>query len=217
MNRNTLKIVLGVATVFFLIVAVALLILGCTLEMSALPRVILIIVALLALLLSVELGYFTYLLIDKNPNFFLYNTQTKRNISVQKLTFQMINSRMNRFLSGYATSEGKFWNDRVLDNPYLDMEDKFKPLVAYKLLYGLAANDAEAGWRCLENASDDTIAFICKALRANGDNEFAGTIESIMKQNSVNIKMIRDYLIRNKKYIQNKMFRYVCENIESFS
>jgi flagellar motor component MotA len=217
MNRNTLKIVLGVATVFFLIVAVALLILGCTLEMSALPRVILIIVALLALLLSVELGYFTYLLIDKNPNFFLYNTQTKRNISVQKLTFQMINSRMNRFLSGYATSEGKFWNDRVLDNPYLDMEDKFKPLVAYKLLYGLASNDAEAGWRCLENASDDTIAFICKALRANGDNEFAGTIESIMKQNSVNIKMIRDYLIRNKKYIQNKMFRYVCENIESFS
>jgi flagellar motor component MotA len=212
-----LKIVLGVATVFFLIVAVALLILGCTLEMSALPRVILIIVALLALLLSVELGYFTYLLIDKNPNFFLYNTQTKRNISVQKLTFQMINSRMNRFLSGYATSEGKFWNDRVLDNPYLDMEDKFKPLVAYKLLYGLASNDAEAGWRCLENASDDTIAFICKALRANGDNEFAGTIESIMKQNSVNIKMIRDYLIRNKKYIQNKMFRYVCENIESFS
>jgi hypothetical protein len=185
--------------------------------MSALPRVILIIVALLALLLSVELGYFTYLLIDKNPNFFLYNTQTKRNISVQKLTFQMINSRMNRFLSGYATSEGKFWNDRVLDNPYLDMEDKFKPLVAYKLLYGLASNDAEAGWRCLENASDDTIAFICKALRANGDNEFAGTIESIMKQNSVNIKMIRDYLIRNKKYIQNKMFRYVCENIESFS
>lgn len=216
MNRNTLKIALGIATVFFTIVAIVLFILGVTLDLSTLPRVILIIVAILSLILAAELGYFTYLLVDRKPNYFLYNTQTKRNISVQKLTFQMINSRMNRFLSGYATSEGKFWNDRVLDDPYLDMEDIFKPLVAYKLLYGLAANDAEAGWRCLENASDDTMTFICKALRSNGDGDFASAIESIMKQKPVNIRMIRDYLIRNKKYVSNKMFRYVCENIDKF-
>jgi hypothetical protein len=216
MNRNTLKIALGIATVFFTIVAIVLFILGVTLELSTLPRVILIIVAILSLILAAELGYFTYLLVDRKPNYFLYNTQTKRNISVQKLTFQMINSRMNRFLSGYATSEGKFWNDRVLDDPYLDMEEIFKPLVAYKLLYGLAANDAEAGWRCLENASDDTMTFICKALRSGGDGDFASAIESIMKQKPVNIRMIRDYLIRNKKYVSNKMFRYVCENIDKF-
>jgi hypothetical protein len=207
---------LGIATVFFTIVAIVLFILGVTLELSTLPRVILIIVAILSLILAAELGYFTYLLVDRKPNYFLYNTQTKRNISVQKLTFQMINSRMNRFLSGYATSEGKFWNDRVLDDPYLDMEEIFKPLVAYKLLYGLAANDAEAGWRCLENASDDTMTFICKALRSGGDGDFASAIESIMKQKPVNIRMIRDYLIRNKKYVSNKMFRYVCENIDKF-
>ena len=216
MNRNTLKIALGIATVFFTIVAIVLFILGVTLELSTLPRVILIIVAILSLILAAELGYFTYLLVDRKPNYFLYNTQTKRNISVQKLTFQMINSRMTRFLSGYATSEGKFWNDRVLDDPYLDMEEIFKPLVAYKLLYGLAANDAEAGWRCLENASDDTMTFICKALRSGGDGDFASAIESIMKQKPVNIRMIRDYLIRNKKYVSNKMFRYVCENIDKF-
>ena len=216
MNRNTLKIALGISTVFFTIVAIVLFILGVTLELSTLPRVILIIVAILSLILAAELGYFTYLLVDRKPNYFLYNTQTKRNISVQKLTFQMINSRMNRFLSGYATSEGKFWNDRVLDDPYLDMEEIFKPLVAYKLLYGLAANEAEAGWRCLENASDDTMTFICKALRSNGDGDFASAIESIMKQKPVNIRMIRDYLIRNKKYVSNKMFRYVCENIDKF-
>jgi hypothetical protein len=216
MNRNTLKIALGIATVFFTIVAIVLFILGVTLELSTLPRVILIIVAVLSLVLAAELGYFTYLLVDRKPNYFLYNTQTKRNISVQKLTFQMINSRMNRFLSGYATSEGKFWNDRVLDDPYLDMEEIFKPLVAYKLLYGLAANDAEAGWRCLENASDDTMTFICKALRSGGDGDFASAIDSIMKQKPVNIRMIRDYLIRNKKYVSNKMFRYVCENIDKF-
>ena len=216
MNRNTLKIALSVATVFFSIVAIVLLVLGLTLDISTLPKVILIIVSILALALGVELGYFVYLLIDKKPNYFLYNPQTKRNISVQKLTFQNVNSRMNRFLSGYATSEGKIWNDRVFDDPYLEMESEFKPLVAYKLLFGLADKDAEAGWRCLENASDDTIAFICKGLRANNDNEFAMAIENVMAQKPVNIKVIRDYLVRNRKYMQNKMFKYVLENIDKF-
>ena len=216
MNRNTLKIALSVATVFFSIVAIVLFVLGLTLDISTLPKVILIIVSILALALGVELGYFVYLLIDKKPNYFLYNPQTKRNISVQKLTFQNVNSRMNRFLSGYATSEGKIWNDRVFDDPYLEMESEFKPLVAYKLLFGLADKDAEAGWRCLENASDDTIAFICKGLRTNNDNEFATAIENVMAQKPVNIKVIRDYLVRNRKYMQNKMFKYVLENIDKF-
>lgn len=216
MDRSKLKIILGIATALFLIVAVVLFVLGLTLDLAILPKVFLIIVSVLSLVLAVELGYFTYLLVDRRPNYFLYNPQSKRNISIQKLTFQTVNARMNRFLSGYATSEGKIWNERVLDNPYLEMPAEFKPLVAYKLLFGLAEKDAEAGWRCLENASDDTVAFICRGLRANKDAEFAGAIESIMAKKPVNIKMLRDYLVRNRKYMQNKMFRYVCENIDKF-
>lgn len=216
MDRNKLKIVLGIATALFLIVAVVLFILGLSLDLALLPKIVLIIVSVLALALSVELGYFTYLLIDKNPNYFLYNPKTKRNISVQKLNFATVNSRMNRFLSKYATSEGKIWNDRVLDNPYLEMPAEFKPLVAYKLLFGLAEKDAEAGWRCLENASDDTIHFICGGLRANNDNDFAAALENLMAQKPVNIKVIRDYLVRNKRYVQNKMLKYTVANIEKF-
>lgn len=216
MNRNTLKIVLAAASVFFLVVAIVLFVLSLSLDMATLPKVILIIVSILALLLACELAYFTYLLIDRKPNYFLYNSKTKRNISVQKLTFPMINARMNRFLGGYASSEGKIWNERVLDNPYLEMESQFRPAVAYKLLYGLAEKDAEAGWKCLENASEDTVNFICNGLRANNDAEFANNIASIMAQKPVNIKVIRDYLVRNRKYIQNRMFKYVVENIEKF-
>lgn len=216
MDRNKLKIVLGIATALFLIVAVVLFILGLSLDLALLPKIVLIIVSVLALALAVELGYFTYLLIDKNPNYFLYNPKTKRNISVQKLNFATVNSRMNRFLSKYATSEGKIWNDRVLDNPYLEMPAEFKPLVAYKLLFGLAEKDAEAGWRCLENASDDTVHFICEELRANNDNDFASALENLMSQKPVNIRVIRDYLVRNKRYVQNKMLKYTVANIEKF-
>lgn len=216
MDRSKLKILLGAAAALFLVVAVVLFVISLSLDIATLPKVILVIVSVLALALAVELGYFTYLLIDKNPNYFLYNPKTKRNISVQKLTFETVNSRMNRFLSKYATSEGKIWNERVLDNPYLEMPEEFKPLVAYKLLFGLADKDAEMGWKCLENASSDTVRFICNGLRANGDNEFAATIERLTAEKPVNIRVLRDYLVRNKRYVQKKMLNYAIANIESF-
>ena len=216
MDRNKLKILLVAATVFFFIVAVVLLVLGMVLEISTLPKVVLIIVALLCLTLSIEFGYFTYLMIDTKPNYFLYNPQTRRNMSVQKLTFQTINARMNRFLSGYASSEGKVWNDRVFDNPYLEMPEEFKPLVAYKLLFGLAEKDSEAGWKCLENASEETVLFVTNGLELNKDSEFAAAFSNLMSQRPINIKVIRDYLVKNKRYIQSKMTKYVIDNISCF-
>jgi len=216
MDRNKLKLILCLAAIIFAIVAVVLFVLGVALEMSALPKVILIIISVLCLVFAGELGYFMYLNMDTKPNYFLYNPQTKRNISVQKLTFQTVNARMNRFLSGYAASEGKLWNDRILDNPYLDMPMEFKPLVAYKMLYGLAEKDAQAGWDCLANASEDTVRFICKSLEAGGDKPFADMLTKIMFNKPVDMKLMRDYLIRNKKYMQSKMTKYVVTNIELF-
>ncbi len=216
MDRNKLKIVLGIATIFFLAVAVVLFVLSLALDMNTLERVVLIIVSVLCLALAVEFGYFMYLMIDTNPNYFLYSSQAKRNISVQKLTFQTINARMNRFLSGYASSEGKLWNERVFDNPYLEMPEEFKPLVAYKLLYGLAEKDSEAGWKCLENASEETVIFICKGLEMNSDNDLAAALSNLMEQRPVNIAVVRDYLVKNKRYMQSKMTKYVIDNISRF-
>lgn len=216
MNRDKIKMILLAASIFFAVVAILMLVFGIVLDMNTLPRVIIIIISLLSFALAAELGYFLYLLADTKPNYFLYSSQAKRNISVQKLTFDTVNSRMNRYLSGFASSEGKVWNDRVLDNPYIEMGAEFKPLVAYKLLYGLAEKDSEAGWRCLENASDETILFICNGLAENGDKEFASNIHQMMSDKPVNIKPVRDYLVRNRKYIQSKMFKYVYANIEKF-
>lgn len=215
MDRNKLKIVFGAAAAFFLIVSIVLFILGAVLNVGTLIKVIIFIMAAIGLVLTAALGYFALLMMDKDPNYFLYDPKTKRNRSVQGLTFQIINARMNRFLSNYASSEGKIWNDRVLDNPYIDMPDEFKPLVAYKLLYSLAEKDAEAGWNCLENASDATVRFICDGLVANNDDKFVAEIEKMMAR-PVNINAARDYLVRNKTYMQAKMKKYVVDNIELF-
>lgn len=216
MDRKKLKLILGSATAFSLCVGAVLMILVITLDMHIFPRIVLGALSAVSIVLAVELGYFTYLMMDKTPNYFLYDSQTKRNISIQDITFKTISVKMSLFLSKYASSEGKIWNTRVLDNPYLEMPEEFKPLVAYKLLYGLADNDTEAGWSCLENASEETLMFICNGLNVNNDKEFAANVAQLTKRPR-NMAMVRDYLVRNKRYMQSKMTKYVIDNIDRFN
>ncbi len=217
MNQKKLNLILMVACIVFAVLAVVLFIVGAIYDGEHLfTKVLMIIVAILSLALAGELAYLRWISSDNRPNYFLYDSRSKKNIPVQKLTFQAINNRMNRFFAGYAPSEGKIWTDGILDNPYLDMADEFKPIVAYKLLFDLAQMDVEKGWKCFELASSATVDFVCKGLEQNGDNEVAGNLRMMKSAQPFQIKYVRDYLVSNRAYLQSRMFRYVRENIDKF-
>ena len=218
MNQNRLKMFLGIAAGVLAVVAIVLFVVACAVIDTTATRVVMIIAAVLSLVMAALLGYLVLLANDTAPNYFLYDSASKRNIPVQKLTFDTVNVRMNRCLSGYAKSEGKLWTDRILENPSLDMDDSFKPLVAYKLLYDLAAHDAENGWKCFEYASFETVSFLCDALEMNNDNEMAVALRQMKSGLNVkcDIKHVRDYLVSNLAYLKDRMFRYVRDNIEQF-
>ena len=214
MDRKTAKIIVGVASIAALVISIVLLCVVLFSGLEAPSSVMLGIVSGLSFVLFIEIGYLFLLNMGTAANYFLYDPATKRNVSVQKLNFGVVNARTGRYLSGFAASEGKIWNDRVLDN--VDIAPEFKPLVAYKLLYSIADKDVDGGWACLENASSKTIVFICEALNANSDFEFSNNFGKMMADKPLNMPMIRDYLVRNKKYIQNRMMKYVVENIDLF-
>lgn len=214
MDRKKVKLIIGILAIVFFVIGVALLCVALLAGLNTTSAIIMGIVAGLCLILSVELGYMFWINMDSKANYFLYDSATKRNVPVQKLNFAVVNARTGRYLSHFAPSEGKIWNERILDN--VDVDAEFKPLVAYKLLFSIADKDAEAGWNCLENASSKTIVFICEGLNANGDLEFSNTFGRMMAEKPLNMPMIRDYLVRNKKYMQSRMLKYVVENIELF-
>ncbi len=218
MNKNRLKLYLGIAAGILLVAAIALLVVSIAVVDTIATRIVMIIAAVLSFIMATLLGYLILLANDTEPNYFLYNSQQKRNIPLQKLTFETVNVRMNRCLSGYAKSEGKLWTDRILEAPSLEMDDAFKPLVAYKLLYDLAAHDAENGWKCFEYASYETVDFICTALETNSDNEMADALRQMKSGLNVkcDIKYVRDYLVSNRAYLKDRMFRYVRDNIQLF-
>lgn len=214
MDRKTVKIIVGVASIAAFLIAIGLLCVALFAGMQTSAAVIMGIVAVLCFILAIEFGYLFLLNKSSKANYFLYDSAAKKNVPVQKLNFAVVNARTGRYLSHFAASEGKIWNDRVLDSA--DIDPEFKPLVAYKLLFSLADKDAENGWKCLENASSKTIVFICEALNANSDLEFSNNFGKMMAEKPLNMPMIRDYLVRNKKYMQNRMLKYVTENIELF-
>lgn len=214
MDRKTVKIIVGVVAIFCFILAVVAALVAILADLNTPAAIILGIVAVCCLALAGELGYLFLLNKNAKANYFLYDSATKRNVSVNKLSFAVVNARTGRYLSHFATSEGKIWNERVLDTAEIDSE--FAPLIAYKLLFSLADKDSDAGWSCLENASSKTVVFLCEALNANSDFEFSNNFGKMMAEKPLNMPMIRDYLVRNKKYIQNRMLKYVVENIELF-
>ena len=154
MNREKLKILLIVLSSVFAALFIGLLIFGIIFDADYLVTKILVIaLAVVSLVLAAEFFLFYILFKDSKPNFFLYDTSIKSNVSVDKLSFATINARMNSYFSRYASSEGKIWTEGILDNPELDMSDVFKPIVAYKLLLDLAVMDKDIGWKCFDIAS----------------------------------------------------------------
>lgn len=216
MEQKKIRLIVGIASIVAAVLFVVLLILGICYDGSTLAKTLLIIISVLVLALAGELGYLFMLFGDTKPNYFLFNSNSNRNIAVQKLTFQNINVRMNRYLAAYAPSEGKIWTDRVFDNPYLEMDDAFKPLVGYKLLFDLAERDFDAGWRCFDLASDETVNFIASAIEMNGEADMAKVLREFKSAKPTNLKHVRDYLVGNRKYLQSKMFKYTVDNIDLF-
>ena len=216
MNQKTLKLIFAIVGIVFAVIAITLLLVGILALNNTLLKVLVIIISALCFLIAGELIFLFFIQTDSAPNYFLYNRETKRNIPVQKLTFQMINGRMNRYLSNFAVSEGKLWTDRVLENPPKEMDDKFKPAVAYKLLYDLAEKDVEQGWKCFEIASDETVEFICTSLEMNQDYDMAKTLRFMKDSKPLNLKYARDYIVKNRNYLKSKLCRYIYDNIQLF-
>ncbi|MBO5682882.1 MAG: hypothetical protein J6S10_02795 [Clostridia bacterium] len=215
-NQEQTKLIVGIGSILAAVLAVALLMVGIFYSGALLTKVLIIVISVFVLALAGELGYLFMLFKSTKANYFLFNPKTNRNIAPQKLNFQIINARMNRYLSTFAASEGKLWMTGILENPELDMDQAFKPLVGYKLLFDLAERDFDAGWKCFDMATDQTVEFICVSIEANGETELANALREFKRNKPTNLKCVRDYLVTNRKYLQSKMFRYVVDNIDKF-
>lgn len=183
-------------------------------------KVCLAIISILCILMGVGLLFCLYLGRDNDPNFFLYDTKTARNIPEDELDFERINNRMSYFMTTITTSVEKLWTDNALDSDpdRFGVNSVYKPLAAYKMIYDLAEIDTPAGWRLFLNATPATINTLTDTLRASGEEAMAKTLIKAYNSasSSDDYEWISDFLKGNKPYISRRMTAYVRKNMEWF-
>ena len=171
--------------------------------------------------MGLGLLYVLYLGRDNNPNFFLYDTKTQRNIPAEELGFDRVNSRMSYFLTTLSTSQEKHWADNILADARdgrFGVNEIYRPLTAYKMLYDLIELDRPEGWALFLCASPATVSALRDALEENGEDAMSKALQHAYDSASGrdDYEWIRDFLAGNAKYIRRRMLGYVQKNVEWF-
>ena len=174
-------------------------------------------IAIFMFLVSALIAIYLWFGRDKEPNFFLFDRQRKRNISIDDLTFKFANERLSFLLTTVSQSPEELWREDVLENELkLGYRKIYRPLIAYKMLYDLADKNIDSYWEYLLTATPETILSIARALEQAGETEMTRTFVFIMENYRGEPNKIRNFILGNQKYIRGRIMAYIKRNIEMF-
>lgn len=212
-----MPLIMGLVGILTLIGAVVLFIFALPNADVAYKRVLTAVIAVLMLIMTLLIGVYLYVTRDAEPNFFLFDRVKKKNISVDNLTFQIVNERMSFFQTLVCNSPEQLWQNDILDNNVkMGYRKVFRPLLAYKMLYDLADKDIATYWDLLFHASEGTINSLCSALEQGGEKDMVKAFRYIMENQRENPAKIKEFVTGNMRYIRGRMLGYIKRNIELF-
>lgn len=181
---------------------------------------LIIILGVVVIALGLAFAFLAFLLGSaEEANFFLYDNKLKSNRTVEELDFDIINKKMTYVMTRLTSSASKVWTENVFESDsdvFADGDDKFVPLVGYKVLYDLSERSNEGVWNLYLMADSSIIDSIAAALELNGDNELANAFRYLHTNAQGSYERTEKFLADNRKYIQAKMVKYVKANIDRF-
>ncbi len=182
-------------------------------------KVMFILFGIALLLLGCSLLFFALTLVhDEKANYFLYSSKTKSNIALDKLDFDTVDKKMTHFMSKLVPNAARVWTENVLvgHEEIYDGNEAYKPLVAYKILYDMCERANESVWNLYLICDSTIVDSIVEQLEQNGDDELGKAFKFLHSNSSGKYERCEKFLADNKKYIQNKMLKYVKTNIAKF-
>ena len=192
-------------------------------------RVILLLVAVLFLALAGLIAYLAYMDTfkvsasvhgsKKKPlNFFLNSNGKRKGLSVDDLTFDVIDKQMNKYVLEAFGSPIALWKNSVFsgEQEVFGKDGAFKVLLAYKMISDLQAHHSKKVWRMFFELPDVDFADLQECFVKNGDDELAKNLNMYRLSGESCVHQAVAYLDENKTYIQRRMLNYVTRKIHSF-
>ena len=182
-------------------------------------KVMFVIFGIVLIALGCSLVFFAALVAtDESANFFLYDSRSKSNIPVEELTFDIVNKKMTYVMTKLVANASKVWTQNLFEanDEFFRDGEIFRPLIAYKVIYDLCDRANESIWNLYLMADGAIIDSINEALEANGDGELGKAFKFLHENAAGDYERTQRFLTDNKKYIQNKMLKYVKANSTRF-
>lgn len=189
-------------------------------ESEGLLAALLIALGIVVILTAIALAFLALITGSaERANFFLYDSKLKANRPIEELTFELINNKMTFVMSKLTSSASKVWTQNVFEEEsevFAEGDDRFVPLIAYKIIYDLSERANEGVWNLYLMADKSIIDAIAAALELNRDVELANAFRYLHDNAAGSFERTEKFLADNKKYIQAKMIKYVKANINRF-
>ncbi|MBR2335598.1 MAG: hypothetical protein IKA62_05155 [Clostridia bacterium] len=216
--KENLQMILLVLCGLFVITGILAIVFGAA-NSGGVIKVLFIIFGIVLIALGCSLVFYAALIAtDENANFFLYDQRSKRSISIEELDFERVNKKMTYIMTKLVANASKVWTSNLFaDNrEFFDDNEVFTPLVAYKVIYDLADRANESIWHLYLMADKSVIASIAEALEMNSDSDLGKAVKYLHENAAGDYERTQKFLADNKKYIQNKMTKYVKVHISKF-
>ncbi len=229
-NNKTVNILVWGAAALALILAIVTAVFAFNTE-TTYVKVMLFITVFLFLALSGLVGYLAYFDMAKvvpneggsrhNPvpqNYFLNAKGARKRIAVEDLTFEIIDTQMNKYVIDAFGSPVALWKNNVFsgDQSIFGKDGAFKVLLAYKMLSDLQVYHSKKAWTMFFELPDVDFADIQECLLKNGDDELAKALNMYRLTGESCVGEAAAFLDENATYIQRRMLNYVTRRINSF-
>lgn len=178
-------------------------------------KTFLIIASILLIALGGVFYVMFFVLSEKAKNFFLTDPDTGRSITLDKLTFSIINERLNLYIAERIEDADEMMTGEILTRRGIfGQREVYRPLIAYKILFDLAQQNDRSGWDAFYSMSDNAFTQLTNALNSANDNNMARRLMQLrqMRDND----RLGDFIVGNQRYLQGKMTQFVRANIRMF-
>ncbi|MBQ9080253.1 MAG: hypothetical protein IJY27_04190 [Clostridia bacterium] len=202
----------GCASVLALILAVFGFICSANSAAATIARVLFGICSVLLLVLAVIYATVVVISRDTEPNFFLCDLPTGKNIAEDKLDVARVAERVDYYIDLLGGVD-RLIRGRVLIDGNFGVGAVLRPAVVYRLLQRAAVDDAV--FALVEHADDRIFETICRELEKAGETDMPAAIMR-HRQNKGSSDSFKRFLVGNQRYIQSRSLVYVRRNLELF-
>ena len=178
-------------------------------------KAVTVVIGLLLLVSAAGIVLLTFVFGEETPNFFLYDGAIGRNVPVAKLNGELINARLEEYVSRIAENKGQLWLPEHIQQCDFGAEKQFAPAVAYKMLVDLAEIDSEGGWKCFCASSQSTVQWIADALLPFEPN-MTKDLLAVKARFGNDPAKVRGFVMHNLKYLRARAVQYAVKSIGYF-